>query len=164
MLWNWNTVDSCFFAESWKVESEGGFAGLCIGVVLMTMVFECIRRLGPCYIKHISQVHRHRTTGRAVERAGAGSAAEEGHALEPSNLPFRPTFGQHLVLALIHTVQFALAYLIMLMAMYYNGYIIISILIGTFLGYVLVRRRDEMDPLPSQRPGSASSTSTGCHG
>lgn len=31
-------------------------------------------------------------------------------------------------------LQFAVAYFIMLLAMYYNGYIIISIIIGAFLG------------------------------
>lgn len=34
-------------------------------------------------------------------------------------------------------VQFAVAYIIMLMAMYYNGYIIICIFIGAFLGAFL---------------------------
>jgi len=34
-------------------------------------------------------------------------------------------------------VQFGLAYLIMLLAMYFNGYIIISIIIGAFLGKFL---------------------------
>lgn len=198
MFWNWHTVDACFFAESWKVKSEGGFAGLCIGIILMTMLFECIRQLGPWYIKHITQVQGHRTTSRAIERASAGSAAEEGYApdgtapsngrhqdgsarqpgggtpmeqpvlpqatSQPSNPLFRPSFGQRMVLALIHTMQFALAYLIMLLAMYYNGYIILCIVIGTFLGYVLVRWRDEMDPSSLQRPGSWSSTATGCHG
>ncbi|KAK8136784.1 hypothetical protein PG984_004724 [Apiospora sp. TS-2023a] len=164
MYWNWNTVGACFFAEIWKVESEGGFAGLCIGIIITTMLFECIRQLGPWYTKHISQVHsRRRTTSRPMEeRANAGSAAEEGHA--PSSVPFRPSFGQHLALALIHTLQFVLGYFIMLMAMYYNGYIIICIMVGTFLGYVLVRWRDEVDPSALQRPGSSSSTSTGCHG
>ncbi|KAK7998866.1 ctr copper transporter family protein-like protein [Apiospora marii] len=196
MYWNWNTVDACFFAEQWQVKSKGGFAGLCVGIILMTMLFECIRQLGPWYTKHITQAHGHRTTSRAIERASAGSAAEEGHALggaassgspqnasarqpadgtpkeqplvaheasQLSNPPFRPSFGQHLVLALLHTMQFALAYVIMLMAMYYNGYIIICILIGTFLGYALVRWHDEMDPSSLQRPGSSSSTATGCH-
>lgn len=31
-------------------------------------------------------------------------------------------------------VQFAIAYIVMLLAMYYNGYLIICIFIGAFLG------------------------------
>ena len=47
---------------------------------------------------------------------------------------FRPTVLQQAVRATLHMTQFAVAYFIMLLAMYYNGYIIISIIIGAWLG------------------------------
>ena len=47
----------------------------------------------------------------------------------------RPSLLQQAVRAALHMVEFAVAYFIMLLAMYYNGYIIICILIGAFLGY-----------------------------
>lgn len=34
-------------------------------------------------------------------------------------------------------LQFAVAYFVMLLAMYYNGYLIICIFIGAFLGYFI---------------------------
>lgn len=46
----------------------------------------------------------------------------------------RPTIWQQLIRAGLYTVEFAVAYFVMLLAMYFNGYIIISILIGAFLG------------------------------
>lgn len=46
----------------------------------------------------------------------------------------RPTFFEQLVRAVLHLLQFAVAYFIMLLAMYFNGYIIICIFIGAFLG------------------------------
>ncbi|KAJ5601425.1 hypothetical protein N7510_010959 [Penicillium lagena] len=48
--------------------------------------------------------------------------------------PFRPSFVEQLVRALLHMLQFAVAYFVMLLAMYFNGYIIICIFIGAFLG------------------------------
>ncbi|KAL8925513.1 MAG: hypothetical protein Q9208_003404 [Pyrenodesmia sp. 3 TL-2023] len=45
-----------------------------------------------------------------------------------------PSTLQQVVRALFHMLQFAVAYFIMLMAMYYNGFIILSIVIGAFLG------------------------------
>ena len=39
--------------------------------------------------------------------------------------------------ALLHMLQFAVAYFIMLLAMYFNGYIIICIFIGAFLGALI---------------------------
>ncbi|KAK3071352.1 Copper Transporter integral membrane protein that functions in high affinity copper transport [Teratosphaeriaceae sp. CCFEE 6253] len=44
------------------------------------------------------------------------------------------TLLQQAVRTLLHMLQFAVAYLIMLLAMYYNGYVIISIFIGAYVG------------------------------
>lgn len=40
----------------------------------------------------------------------------------------------HVVRTVLHTLQFGVAYIVMLLAMYYNGYIIICIFVGAFLG------------------------------
>ncbi|KAJ5094603.1 hypothetical protein N7456_010464 [Penicillium angulare] len=48
--------------------------------------------------------------------------------------PYRPSPVEQTVRALFHMVQFAVAYFIMLLAMYYNGYIIICIFLGAFIG------------------------------
>ena len=44
MLWNWNTVDACFISSTWKITSAGMFAGSCIGVILLVMFLELLRR------------------------------------------------------------------------------------------------------------------------
>lgn len=49
-------------------------------------------------------------------------------------LIIRPTLVEQFVRATLHLFQFAVAYFIMLLAMYFNGYIIICIFIGAFLG------------------------------
>lgn len=51
--------------------------------------------------------------------------------------PYRPSPIEQVIRALLHMVQFAVAYIIMLLAMYYNGYIIICIFIGAFLGSLI---------------------------
>jgi copper transporter 1 len=48
--------------------------------------------------------------------------------------PYRPSLMEHTFRSLLHMLQFAVAYIIMLLAMYFNGYIIICIFIGVFLG------------------------------
>lgn len=48
--------------------------------------------------------------------------------------PYRPSLIEHTVRSLLHMVQFGVAYFVMLLAMYFNGYIIICIIIGAFLG------------------------------
>ncbi|KAK3934541.1 ctr copper transporter [Diplogelasinospora grovesii] len=44
---------------------------------------------------------------------------------------------QQIIRAVIHAATFGLAYIIMLLAMYYNGYVIICIVIGAGLGKFL---------------------------
>ncbi|KAL2756672.1 hypothetical protein ACRALDRAFT_1069438 [Sodiomyces alcalophilus JCM 7366] len=51
--------------------------------------------------------------------------------------PFRPSFATQLGRTLLHTLQLVMAYLMMLMAMYYNGYIILCIFAGTFIGHFM---------------------------
>lgn len=66
------------------------------------------------------------SSGAIVTQARDAEAA----ALEP----YRPSLVEQLIRALLHMLQFAVAYFIMLLAMYFNGYIIICIFIGAFLG------------------------------
>lgn len=49
----------------------------------------------------------------------------------------RPTIVEHTIRSLLHMLQFAVAYFVMLLAMYFNGYFIICIFIGAFLGAFL---------------------------
>ncbi|KAK6499667.1 Copper Transporter integral membrane protein that functions in high affinity copper transport [Arthrobotrys musiformis] len=175
MLWNWYTVDSCFISRTWRVSSEGIFALSCIGVILLVISLEFVRRMQREYDRHII---RHATAATA-ESAGAvtGKLAEEGSPVSASPVPnqirgfnntssrlarflrpfnFRPSFLQQVVRGLLYMVQFGAAYFVMLMAMYYNGYIIICILIGAFLGFTLFGY-DNLAP-----SGSHQETGTSC--
>ncbi|CAJ2502432.1 Uu.00g098260.m01.CDS01 [Anthostomella pinea] len=51
MLWNWNTIDTCFLSSSWHVKSSSMFAGSCIGVVLLTLLLEFLR----CAVKEFDR-------------------------------------------------------------------------------------------------------------
>lgn len=67
-----------------------------------------------------------------AEAESAAAAGEErgrgrGRALGISII-------HHLIRTLLHTAQFVVAYIVMLLAMYYNGYVIICIFVGAFLG------------------------------
>ncbi|RYO84324.1 hypothetical protein DL766_008896 [Monosporascus sp. MC13-8B] len=141
MLWNWNTIDSCFLSSTWRIRSAGMFAGSCIGVILLTMSLEFLRRLVKEYDRYLIRKH---TAGTAIAASPNNSkgSSEEGHAstatvLAPCATPLqgtRPNVFEQALRALLHMVQFAVAYFIMLLAMYYNGYIIICIFIGAYLG------------------------------
>ncbi|KAI3398028.1 hypothetical protein diail_9891 [Diaporthe ilicicola] len=165
MLWNWSTVGSCFISSSWHVTSRGMFAGSCVGVLLLVMLLELLRRMVKEYDALLVRKHSTTTTttttnnnnnindssiyvGTAGARRPKGLTAEGGEevtshdlhvlpvggAVQPGGGRFRPTVPEQAVRALLHMCQFAVAYFVMLLAMYYNGYMIICIFIGAFLG------------------------------
>jgi copper transporter 1 len=137
MLWNWYTIDACFLSSSWKITSNGMFAGSCIGVILLVMFLEFLRRLGKEYDRYILRQYERAVTCSPTPVCEAGGPVKEGtivvQALD-SRLKFRPNVIQQAVRATLHMAQFAVAYIVMLLAMYYNGYIIICIFIGAWLG------------------------------
>ncbi|MCJ1382005.1 Copper Transporter integral membrane protein that functions in high affinity copper transport [Xylographa soralifera] len=161
MLWNWYTLDACFIASTWHITSAGMFAGSCIGVVCLVLVLEFLRRVQREYDRHITQSLLARRchpessstndSGHETPPAGDEDGIDKSDAVQAAITPqlrtwlglntgkgkMRVRLGQRLVRAGIHTLQFAAAYVVMLLAMYYNGYIIICILIGAFLGAVL---------------------------
>ncbi|CAK7274395.1 Copper Transporter integral membrane protein that functions in high affinity copper transport [Sporothrix epigloea] len=118
MLWNWNTIDSCFISETWHITSTGMFAGSCIGVILLVMTLEALRRSVKEYDRYL--VRQYRKKAQLTK--------------DDTCTGFHPSIFQQAVRALLHLAQFAVAYFVMLLAMYYNGYFIICICIGAYLG------------------------------
>ncbi|WWC59259.1 uncharacterized protein I303_101809 [Kwoniella dejecticola CBS 10117] len=118
MLWNWNVIDTCFISSGWHNSTRGSFAASCIGVLFMAILLELLRRAARDYdrliLKQLSNIssktQNYRPSGR------------------------RATPLQQLIRSLLHVAVFGVAYLLMLLVMSYNGYLIISILIGTGIG------------------------------
>ncbi|KAK4656338.1 Copper Transporter integral membrane protein that functions in high affinity copper transport [Podospora pseudocomata] len=119
MLWNWNTIDSCFISSSWKITSNQMFGGSCVGVLLLAITMEALRRLTKEYDRYLVKKHREALAGQHNVDVTQG---------------YRPKIWEQAVRAALHMVQFAVGYFIMLLAMYYNGYIIICIFLGAYLG------------------------------
>ncbi|KAJ4385063.1 hypothetical protein N0V85_008281 [Neurospora sp. IMI 360204] len=168
MLWNWYTIDACFIHPSWQITTRGAFAATCIGIMLMVVLLEFLRRLGKEYDEWIVRDFRRRsalireqqrrllrqqqqqrgqgsTTGDAAAKTGLSTSSSVverrrgymGTTTKTTTLKFRASPLQQLIRAVIHAVMFGLGYLVMLLAMYYNGYVIISILIGALIGKFL---------------------------
>ncbi|KAH6671452.1 high affinity copper transporter [Halenospora varia] len=144
MLWNWYTIDACFIARSWHITSKGMFAGSCIGVILLVMSLEFLRRSAKEYDRYIIRQYQRaqslQTTPLITPNKTSSNSSDNGAPACESGgsakvmVPFRPNVFQQMIRATFHMVQFTVAYFVMLLAMYYNGYIIICIIIGAWLG------------------------------
>ena len=94
---------------------------------------EFLRRLGKAYDQHLIAQFQRQTSLRASDATTESSPCTSPTTYET----FRYTPLQQLIRSIIHMTTFAVAYFIMLLAMYFNGYIIISIFIGALLGKFL---------------------------
>ncbi|KAJ4025412.1 Copper Transporter integral membrane protein that functions in high affinity copper transport [Fusarium irregulare] len=132
MLWNWNTIDACFLASSWQIKNQGMMAATCIGVILLVILVEFFRRLGKEYDALLQRGFERQATTHSVALAAAGCTG----AVVPTRqtLTYRASPLQQFIRAFIHAVTFGGAYIVMLLAMYFNGYVIICIFIGSGLG------------------------------
>lgn len=150
MLWNWYTIDSCFLAESWHVSSQGAFAASCIGTILLVMVLEALRRLGKEYddwisrgfqarAAHLSEMSRSNTASPDGGKGGASKVGVETTVSAAGGnrgrvVVFRASPLQQVIRSVLHAVSLGVAYIVMLLVMSYNGYIIICVIIGGGLG------------------------------
>ncbi|KZL66979.1 copper transport protein ctr4 [Colletotrichum tofieldiae] len=137
MLWNWYTIDACFLSESWQIKNAGMFAASCIGVSLLTVFLEVFRRLGKEYDALIQRQFQARAAELQARIPKETNCCEPPAVVAPQSLVFRASPLQQLIRSIIHAATFGLAYVIMLLAMYFNGYLIISIIIGAGLGKFL---------------------------
>jgi copper transporter 1 len=115
------------------------FAGSCIGVILFVMLLEALRRACIEYDGYLI----HNKTEEAHIPAYLPDTMLESSSKKEAALftPGRPSVPEHAIRSFLYMLQFAVGYFIMLLAMYYNGYFIICIFIGAFLGHFAFERR-----------------------
>ncbi|KAE9964421.1 hypothetical protein BLS_008379 [Venturia inaequalis] len=149
MLWNWNVIDACFVTHSWRITSAAMFAGSCIGVILLVLLLEFLRRAGKEYDAYILRSYQHNLAMASSPMTCSNSSTLDGHggnnemprkksfskSSSKAATTFRPTLVQQMIRAGFHTLAFAVGYILMLLAMYYNGYIIMCIFIGAYIGF-----------------------------
>ncbi|RAH65260.1 copper transporter family protein [Aspergillus aculeatinus CBS 121060] len=173
MLWNWTTIDACFLSSTWHITTAGQFAVSCIGVAFLVVVLDVLRLLSKQYEEHLQRQFQRQVAAQSpAERTQffCGDTLADG----PLVVTFRASPVQQLIRALLQTLQFGLAYIIMLNAMSYNGYMIISIFLGAFVGKVLCDRGEYRVVLPARAklaaeaapvvPDKPEEWTTGCCG
>ncbi|KAH6681033.1 Ctr copper transporter family-domain-containing protein [Plectosphaerella plurivora] len=161
MMWNWQTVNACFLASSWQVTNNGMMAASCIGVALLVVLLELIRCMCKWYDAIVMEQMRRRGEVLLADRVSKSSSASpdccasgarseklpmpaniidrlKGSSVNGGNsIVLRASALQQFIRAFLHAVAFGVAYIVMLIAMSFNGYIIISIIIGAGLGKFL---------------------------
>ncbi|KAM0075527.1 hypothetical protein ACKRZS_012179 [Fusarium odoratissimum] len=210
MLWNWNTIGTCFISKAWYMDSGGKFGITCFGAFMLVMLLEFLARVSREWERHRFARGAPNSQGQyapaagielavlqpaaaqpataqpaAAQPAAAQPAAAQPAAAQPDDIQpvasrpasapgpnngkdandvndanndanpipnFCPSFVEHaFIKALLHTVQCIITYILILMAVSFNGYIIISMFIGAYVGALCFQR----DPLTETRNPNA---------
>ncbi|GFY53462.1 low affinity copper uptake protein 2 [Trichonephila inaurata madagascariensis] len=134
------------------VSSDEGMLGLCVGVAVFTFVFEAIKSL-----RHYLVILQMKRRTEQSELSADKNKREKG-ALTSLNPPSKRTekLKFHCLQTLLHMLQLTLGYMVMLIIMSYNAWLLITVVITTalcfyFHEYVLSRKSLI---LPMEIPGS----------
>lgn len=117
MLFNVNTIGSCFFTDKFYIETNGQFAGACILALVLVVALEALRRATREFDRFIQSQHvaqyRASSSGAAAAAAARKDSSEGVVSCAPIP-PFRPSLLQQAIRASLHMLQFGTAYIVML--------------------------------------------------
>lgn len=131
MLFTWDTTDLCIVFPSWHISGTGSLIFSLLAVVLLTAGYEAIREMS----------RRYESYAKGLLEGPRGRNGNAG----------RGTVQQvKMIKAALYAVQVFYSFFIMLLFMTYNGWIMLAVAVGAFVGYIMFSE-------------SSSTKSVACH-
>ncbi|KAI9886415.1 MAG: hypothetical protein M1823_001804 [Watsoniomyces obsoletus] len=116
MLFTWDTTNLCIIFKQWRITGTISLILSLLGVVALTAGYEFVREMSRRYEqRHNQEMFKglpKRDSRRDRERAKLGKAA-------------------------FYAVQVFYSFFIMLLFMTYNGWIMLAVAVGAFVGYLI---------------------------
>lgn len=145
MLFTWDTANLCIVFRGWRIDGTVSLIFSLLAIVLLTAGYEAIREMSRRYEAYVE---------RAVEGRRAGDIRDEvdesSSLLGPGRNAGKAEQQQKIVKAMLYAVQVFYSFFIMLLFMTYNGWIMLAVAVGAFVGYLLFSQ-------------SSSTKSVACH-
>lgn len=137
MLFTWDTTDLCIVFRSWHVSGTFSLVVALIGIILLTAGYEAVREASRRYEAHANKALEGRRGGDDL-RDVLPAADESSSLLHPGrNAGSNAEQQAKLVKAALYAVQVFYSFFIMLLFMTYNGWIMLAVAVGAFVGYLL---------------------------
>ncbi|GJJ73166.1 solute carrier family 31 (copper transporter), member 1 [Entomortierella parvispora] len=134
MLFNWSTENLCVVFESWRINTPFALVLSCLVIIALSASYELLRAQSRQFEERLIEGDRK----RHEESRGAvsGDAAEdETPLLSPRPHVLRLSNQQQLTRALFYMAQVFVGFFLMLIFMTYNGYLMISTVLGAGIGF-----------------------------
>ncbi|CEJ82579.1 hypothetical protein VHEMI02636 [[Torrubiella] hemipterigena] len=130
MLFTWDTKNLCIVFRQWHIRSTLSLIISLLAIVLIGVGYEALRALSRSYETASNQ--RIQSLPNDNERL-----TETTPFLAPGQLAEEASRKNHYTKAAIYALQNFYAFMLMLVFMTYNGWVMIAVTLGAFIGYVL---------------------------
>ncbi|KAF1996239.1 Ctr copper transporter [Amniculicola lignicola CBS 123094] len=131
MLFTWSTKDLCIVFRGWHINGMGSLIVSLLAIVLMTAGYEAVREVS----------RRYDASSKAAlegRRSGDDTTNESSSLLYPGRLAGRGDEQRvKIIKAVLYAVQVFYSFFIMLLFMTYNGWVMLAVAVGAFVGYLL---------------------------
>ncbi|KAL1974463.1 hypothetical protein VTN31DRAFT_4667 [Thermomyces dupontii] len=146
MLFTWSTKNLCIIFSGWHVQGAYSLIGSLLLVILLTAGYEAVR----AFTRRYEAMHQQRlkayTSPVPVDDEIGPSDYNTRSSPEPANAVHSLVVGRDskialerrgkIFLALLYAVQVFYSFFLMLLFMTYNGWIMLSVAVGAFVGYL----------------------------
>jgi len=130
MLFTWDTNNLCIIFRWWHIRTTPGLIFSLLGVVALTAGYEGLRSASRQYEAWVAKRQEEVPIGAVTERTPflRWSGRNQVHS---------KTAPAHVIKAVLYAVQNFYAFMLMLLFMTYNGWVMLSVAVGAFVGYLL---------------------------
>ncbi|KIX02617.1 uncharacterized protein Z518_08559 [Rhinocladiella mackenziei CBS 650.93] len=149
MLFTWSSKDLCIVFRQWRVTSTFSLILSLFAVVLLAAGYECIREISRRY----EQSYHARMSAYSTSASSEPPQLNESSSLLGIGRDSKAAEERKgtIIKAGLYAVQVFYSFFIMLLFMTYNGWVMLAVAVGAFVGYILFGRN------------LASTKSVACH-
>lgn len=128
MLFTWDTTNLCIIFRGWHIRSTAGLIFSLLAIILLTAGYEALRKGCREYEKRIEK----------KQDAMPNSDTETTPFFWSGQERMKITKTAHATKAFLYAVQNFYAFMLMLLFMTYNGWVMVSMFVGWFVGYLFL--------------------------
>ncbi|EON62047.1 hypothetical protein W97_01266 [Coniosporium apollinis CBS 100218] len=128
MIFTWSTQDLCIIFDWWHIHSSFTLFMSLLGVVILTAGYELVRELARRYEAGANQKMQNLPDTR--------DDGESSSLLWPGRTRGEAEQRSRIVKAVFYAVQVFYSFFIMLLFMTYNGWVMLAVAVGAFVGYL----------------------------
>ncbi|KAI0482431.1 Ctr copper transporter family protein [Xylariaceae sp. FL0804] len=144
MLFTWDTTNLCIVFRSWRIDGPLSLAITLVAIVAITAGYEALREFTRWYD---AQVARRQDIAPHDRRHNDGEDDDDAEAYHTENTPLvaagtgssshGPGQRARVIKAILYAINNFYAFMIMLLFMTYNGFVMIAVAVGAGVGYYI---------------------------